>query len=117
MLAIENCGINLDKSRGKRMNKNHKTKSCQDKKYNCQYKYWWIVCVYLFVPIILILLFDKAFTPLLQDFMAGAKIGEGDVLNSTYAVDNVICPFIESLMIIMGVIVSYSILRLVRKSY
>lgn len=91
------------------MNKNHKMISCQYKKY------WWVICVYLLVPIILILLFDKGFTPLLQNFMTSARVGEGIVLNSTHAVENVIYHFAESLMIIMGIIVSYIILRFLQK--
>lgn len=94
---------------------NNKTKSCKGKKHDYQHKYWWVVCVYLFVPIIFILLFGKVFTSLLQDFMAGARIGEIIVSNSTYAVNKVIHPFIESLMIIIGVIISYLILRFLQK--
>lgn len=97
------------------MNKNHKIKSCQGKQYNCQHRYCWVVCIYLFVPVILIIFFDKGFTPLLQDFMVGARIEEGIALNSRYAVDNVIYPFIESLMIIMGFLVSYVVLRFWQK--
>lgn len=97
------------------MNKNRKIKGYQGKQYNCQYKYWWVVCVYLFIPIILILLFDKVFTPLLQNLMAGVKIEEGIISNSRYAVDNVIRPFIESLMIIMGIIASYGVLKFLQK--
>lgn len=93
------------------MNRNRKAKRCQGKQYNCQHRYWWVVCVYLFVPVILIIFFDKGVTSIVRDFMAGARIGGGIVLNSRYAVDNVIDPFIESMMIIMGVIVSYFVLR------
>lgn len=97
------------------MSKKQKAGACRGKKYRCQYQYWWVVCVYLFVPIILMLLFDKAFAPLLQKFMAGVRIGGGKVLNSAYAVENVIYPFVESLMIITGAIVSYVVLKFVQK--
>lgn len=97
------------------MDKNRKIKSYQSKKHNCQHKYWWVVCVYLFVPVILIVIFGKIFACALQDFMAGVRVGEGRILNSKYAIDNIIYPFIESFMIIMGAIISYVILRLLRK--
>lgn len=96
----------------KKIKKNYKTKSYQCKH---RYKYWWIICVYMLVPISLILFFDKVFTPLLQGYMAGAQIGEAIILNSTYAMNNVIYPFIESLMIIIGTIASYSILKFFQK--
>lgn len=72
------------------MNKNHKTKNHQGKQHNYLCKYCWVVCVYLFTPIILILFFDKVFTPLLQDFMSSVRIEKIVISNSEYARNNIV---------------------------
>lgn len=69
----------------------------------------------IFIPILLILLFDKFLTPLLQDFMSSVRIGEGNVLNSSYTRNNVIAPFCESLVIIGGIITSYALFKFLQK--
>lgn len=97
------------------MNKNHKTKNHQGKQHNYQRKYCWVVCVYLFTPIILILFFDKVFTPLLQDFMSSVRIEKIVISNSEYVRNNIVYPFCKSLAIIMGAIASYGLLGFLQK--
>lgn len=93
------------------MSKNQKIKNCNYTKF----KDYWIVCIFLIVPAIIILIFDKGFAPLLQDFMSGARINGDIILNSTYAKNNIISPFVESLMIVIGIMVSYAVLSFFQK--
>lgn len=79
--------------------------------FNCKHKHWWIVCIYLFVPTFFIVIFDKLLTPILQNYMSGVKVNGGTISNSEYAMNNVIDPFAESLLIIIGFLISYFILR------
>ncbi len=83
--------------------------------FNCKYKYWWVVCFYLFVPTLLIFIFGKFFTQLLHNLMKSINVESVVISNSEYAINNVIDPFAKSLSIIIGFIISYIILRLLQK--
>lgn len=97
------------------MKKVFKSLNCQIKKFNDKYKYWWVICIYLFVPAFLILFFDKTVTPRLQNYMIGAKVNEITISNSEYAIENVINPFVNSMLIIIAFIISYIILWILQK--
>lgn len=92
------------------MNKLYKTLKKRFKQFNDKFQYWWIICIYLFIPIVVILFFDKCITPLLQKYMIGVKLDNLIIYNSEYAVNNVINPFSKSMSIIVGFITSYFIL-------
>lgn len=85
-------------------------KDTEHKKKNC-HKNWWIVCIYVFIPIILIWCLDSIFLPILFDFMSGIEIGGGMLLNSKYSIDKIVYPFCKVIILIIGFIMSYIILN------
>ena len=92
-----------------------KETSKKKKRFMSEYKYWWVICVYLSLPIILIWLIDQLFSNKFNDLMQGPKIEEIQFVNSPYAIENIISPFGKSLHLILAFIFSYILLRVIQK--
>ena len=97
------------------MNKHRKTNAGKKEKCIGQNQYWWIMVIYIGIPIILLWVCDKLLCPLFQRFMDRVQIGEVILLNSSYVSNNIIQPFTKSLAIILGFIISFFVLFRIQK--
>lgn len=78
----------------------------------------WIVIIYILIPSLLILLFDKKFYIMLVNYVSYVNLGYGaKVINSEYAINRVFEPFCRSLMIVVAIILSYIILMKISKLF
>lgn len=68
-------------------------------------KYWWISIIYFFIPVVLILFFDKVIYESLLNRVSYVDLGNGaKLMNSSYAINNVFGPFCRSVVLIIAVL-------------
>ena len=79
-------------------------------------KYWWISIIYFFIPVVLILFFDKVIYESLLNRVSYVDLGNGAKLrNSSYAINNVFGPFCRSVVLIIAVLLVFIILLHINK--
>ena len=79
-------------------------------------KYWWISIIYFFIPVVLILFFDKVIYESLLNRVSYVDLGNGaKLMNSSYAINNVFGPFCRSVVLIIAVLLVFIILLHINK--
>ena len=85
------------------------------KKLNVEYKNWWVMCIYIFVPLFVVMTMNNELVPKIIEKMSKVEVEGAMIINSSYAINKVIIPFAESFVLVFGFMISYLILALIQR--
>lgn len=98
------------------MTKRNKKKKTSGKRLNKEcYNNWWIMGIYIFIPLILVLIMNTFFRTKLIESMYGFETQGAIFMNSDYVLNNMVSPFSKSLLVLTSITLSYVILRNVQR--
>ena len=95
-----------------------KQKNQASRKINCKSGKCWrslIPLIYIAVPSILILLLPKLFLRAIVNFMSTMSLSGIEIANSQHAINQVIIPFCNAILLILGFVISYLGIRFIER--